>query len=303
MKDIDSRLLSVFFHIYLEKSVSKAAETLGLGQPTVSSSLNLLRKHFNDHLFVRIHNEMVATELSEQIFPIIENILSQIDQVSKYNIEYKPEFSQQEFTISMTDISHQILLPKLINRIIKIAPNIKLNIRQIDINTGSDMENGLIDLAIGFIPQLEAGFYQQSLFNQKYVVVCSKDHAVLTQDHISIDEYKKQLHINVRATGGHYILEHALQKQRIDRKILIHLPNYLGVGAVVNETGAVATIPIFLAQTLLKKENLKILSTSWELPSYTVKQHWHSRFHHRASHKWLRETCFNFFNKVDELVF
>ncbi len=36
------------------------------------------------------------------------------------------------------------------------------------------MANGEIDLAIGFLPQLEEGFYQQKFFRQHYVVISSK---------------------------------------------------------------------------------------------------------------------------------
>ncbi len=38
------------------------------------------------------------------------------------------------------------------------------------------MANGEIDLAIGFLPQLEEGFYQQKFFRQHYVVISSKSH-------------------------------------------------------------------------------------------------------------------------------
>lgn len=302
MKDLDSRLLSIFYQIYIEKSVSKAADVLELGQPTVSSHLNMLRKHFNDPLFIRIQNSMVATELAEQLFPLIENVLSQFQQVNNFNIEFSAATSELEFSISMTDISHQVLFPRLLNRIIQVAPNIKLHIKQINANTSYEMANGEVDLAIGFLPQLETGFYQQSLFDQQYVVICKKDHPTLTGHYINKEDYQKQLHISVQPTGGHYLLEHALQSLNIKRKVFLHLPNYLGIGSIVQESNVIATVPSFLAQVLSQKENIKILMTNFHLPSYTVKQHWHARVHQRASHKWLRETCYQYFSDMNALV-
>ncbi|MDR0071463.1 LysR family transcriptional regulator, partial [Acinetobacter sp. 11520] len=69
MFDLDTRLLQIFFEIYKHNSVSKAAEQLEIGQPTLSIALNKLREHFQDPLFVRIENKMQPTELSKQIYP------------------------------------------------------------------------------------------------------------------------------------------------------------------------------------------------------------------------------------------
>lgn len=50
MFDLDTRLLQIFFEIYKHSSVSKAAEQLEIGQPTLSIALNKLREHFQDPL-------------------------------------------------------------------------------------------------------------------------------------------------------------------------------------------------------------------------------------------------------------
>ena len=47
MFDLDTRLLQIFFEIYKHSSVSKAAEQLEIGQPTLSIALNKLREHFH----------------------------------------------------------------------------------------------------------------------------------------------------------------------------------------------------------------------------------------------------------------
>ncbi len=71
MFDLDTRLLQIFFEIYKHSSVSKAAEQLEIGQPTLSIALNKLREHFQDSLFVRIENKMQPSELSKQIYPLV----------------------------------------------------------------------------------------------------------------------------------------------------------------------------------------------------------------------------------------
>lgn len=54
----DVKLCYIFVEIYRQKSVSQAADILGLTQPAVSIGLKRLREHFNNPLFTRIGNEM-----------------------------------------------------------------------------------------------------------------------------------------------------------------------------------------------------------------------------------------------------
>ncbi len=297
MFDIDTRLLQFFFEIYNYNSVSKAAEKLNIGQPTLSLALNKLRTHFNDPLFVRIDNKMQPTELSLEIYPIIEDILSKLKTLQHYNIKFDPKISSYEYKICMTDISHQVLLPKLINHIRTHAPHIRLSISPIDAYTADAMSNGKIDLAIGFIPQLEAGFYQQTLFQQQYICIANINHPRLKNIEMTEDDFKNEFHIDILATGGHYILEHELQKLGISRNILIKLPNYLGVGSVVKDTDAIATIPYYLSQYLLPQGGIKRLIPPYQFPPYSVKQHWHARVHKHPGNQWLRRLCFELFSE------
>jgi DNA-binding transcriptional LysR family regulator len=297
MLDLETRLLKVFYEIYRHNSVSKAAEQLDIGQPSMSVALNKLREHFQDPLFVRIDNRMQPTELSQQIFPLITEILTRLKVVQNYNIEFEPQTSNYQFKISMTDISHLVLLPKLINYLREHAPNIRLEILPMSANTPVMMSNGEIDLAIGFLPQLEAGFYQQTLFQQRYICIASKKHPRLKGTIISDHEFRQELHVDIFATGGHYVLEHELQKLGVNRNILVRLPSYLGVGLVVQDTDAIATIPYSLSEILVENGGLKTLTPPYIFPTYGVKQHWHARVHKTPSNQWLRQVCFKLFSQ------
>lgn len=294
--DIDTRLLNIFHAIYKHRSVSKAALDLNIGQPTVSIGLNKLREHFHDPLFVRIGNEMQPTDLSNNISQQVQDVLQRIQSINDFNIAFDPQTSNHQFNISMTDISHLVLLPKLINYLQAHSPYIRLNIVPIDNNTQHLMESGEIDLAIGFLPQLEAGFYQQTLFKQHYVVIANASHPRLTDQSLSSEQYTNELHIDILATGGHYVVEHELQKLGIKRNILLRLPSYLGVGLVAQETEAIVTIPNYLSQVLLSRGQLKVLDLPYQFPEYEVKQHWHARVHNNPNNQWLRRMCFSLFS-------
>ncbi|WP_374573815.1 LysR family transcriptional regulator [Acinetobacter sp.] len=288
MFELDCKLLSVFFYVYKFKSVSLAAEHLAMSQPTVSNILNKIRQHYNDPLFLRIGNVMVPTELSKQLFPLVSEALNKVEVINNFTIDFDQAVSHQQFTLAMTDVSHLVLLPKISQYLKKHASHIRLNVRPITSETGYQMANGEIDLALGFLPHLENGFYQQKLFEQYYVVIAAKDHPRLTGGSISTEQYLSESHIDIDAGMGHYHIENELQKLELERDILMRLPSYLGVGLVVQDTDAIATVPYYLSEVLLSRGNLKIFDAPIAFPTYAVKQYWHMSCHHKTSHQWLR---------------
>jgi DNA-binding transcriptional LysR family regulator len=77
---IDLNLLVAFEALLEERSVTKAAERLQIGQPAMSASLNRLRVLFEDELFVRLGRQMQPTLKAQAIAPGIVAALHQIRQ-------------------------------------------------------------------------------------------------------------------------------------------------------------------------------------------------------------------------------
>lgn len=292
MFELDFKLLSIFYYIYKFKSVSATADYLNLSQPAVSNLLNKIRHYYHDPLFVRIGNEMVPTELSKQLFPLVSEVLGKLEVIQNYTVQFDQMNSQQQFTIAMTDVSHLVLLPTISKYLKQHAPKVKLNVRAMTSETSYQMANGEIDLAMGFLPHLENGFYQQKLFEQHYVVISAKNHPRLKGNSLSIEEYLQESHIDIDAGIGHYHIENELLKLGVKRDFLMRLPSYLGVGLVVQETEAIATVPYYLSEVLLARGNLKILRAPIDFPTYAIKQYWHLSSHHKTSHEWLRNMCY-----------
>lgn len=60
-RSFDLNLMTVLEALLRERSVTKAARRLGIGQPAASNALARLRQHFGDELFVREGGSMVPT--------------------------------------------------------------------------------------------------------------------------------------------------------------------------------------------------------------------------------------------------
>jgi DNA-binding transcriptional LysR family regulator len=284
----DIRLLQVFEEIYKTRSVSRAAESLGLGQPAVSIALGKLRQHYGDLLFVRTTNGMEPTPLGQELVQPIRQALEALQAAVGYRTEFDPITAQRTFRIAMTDISQLVLLPGLWATLRRAAPGIHIEVVDLGTETAHLLETGAVDLALGFIPQLEAGFYQQVLFHQHYVCLVSRRHPRI-QGSLSLAQFEAEDHAVVMTSGtGHMFVDKELARQNITRKVAVRLPNFLGVAFVIESTDLLVTIPARLGEMLTGRGDFVAYPVPFPLPEYSVKQHWHERYHEDPANRWLR---------------
>lgn len=287
---LDTKLLRLFDLLYSTRSVTRAAEQLGQSQPTVSIWLARLREQLHDPLFVRTPAGMQPTPRADALIDTAREALDSLRRLSEWQPDFAPEVSQRRFRICMTDASHITLLPQLLAHVRAAAPKVRLEAARIDANTASALQAGEADLAVGYIPWLEAGFFQQTLFPQDWVCLVNQRHPRI-DDRLSLKAYQQEAHIGIVSGTGYQLLDAAMSERQVRREVLLELPGFLGLAPIVSTTDLIATLPRHIGQTLAQLSDLKVLPVPVPIPSFTVKQHWHARYHHDAANRWLRGVC------------
>ena len=290
MAKLDLEWLGVFAQIYTTRSVSRAAERLGMAQASASIALNKLRHHFDDPLFSRTSQGMEPTPRAQEIYPEVEQALRCLQKARGSHGEFSPAEASRVFRIAMTDISEVVLLPKLINHLQHAAPQVVVEAEKISSASRRALESGDVDLAIGFTPDLEAGFYQQALFAQSFVCLAAKAHPRV-QGSVSRRQFVAEGHLVVTTSGtGHPIVEKVLAKHRLARRTVLRVPSFLGVARIVVQTELLVIVPTLFGNALALQEPIQVLDTPVPMPHYKVKQHWHERFNADPGNCWLRKT-------------
>ena len=206
----DLELLAIFDEIYKTGNVTRAAANLGLPQSTVSLGLGRLRSHFNDRLFSRTARGMVPTPRAQNAIEDVRRAMQALQHALADQPVFDPAGSEREFRVCMTDISEIVLLPRLLNHLREIGPGIRLDISKITQDSPAELADGSVDLAVGFMPHLEAGFYQQVLFDQSFVCLVAASHPRV-RDTLSRDMLRQESHIRVLSSGtGHAIVDKVL---------------------------------------------------------------------------------------------
>jgi DNA-binding transcriptional LysR family regulator len=290
MAKLDLDWLSVFIQVYKTQSVSRAALNLGMEQASASIVLNKLRLHFGDPLFCRTSVGMEPTPRATSIYPDLLEAQLRLENARGSSSIFTPLEAKREFRLCMTDISEIVLLPRLINHLQQNAPGLIVEADKISPDSRRRLEAGDLDLAIGFTPDLETGFYQQALFAQDFVCLASQDHPRV-QVKLNRKAFLAEGHIHVMSSGtGHSIIDKVLMKSNLERKVVLRVHSFLGVARIVAQTELLVIVPRQLGHALALQERVQLLEPPVLLPSYKVKQHWHERFNADVGNMWLRKT-------------
>ncbi|MBT9474504.1 LysR family transcriptional regulator [Polaromonas sp.] len=300
---LDIKLLRLLDQLYTTRSVTRSAEALGQSQPTVSIWLARLRAQLGDPLFVRTAGGMLPTPRTDALIGTVREVLDGLQRLSQAGAGFEPATAQRRFSICMTDASHITLLPRLLAHVRAVAPGVSLQASRIDAQLAQALQSGEADLAVGFLPWLDTGFYQQTLYAQDWICLANAQHPRVRgagEKHWNLAVYQQEAHISISSGTGHQLLESAVAAQQITRQLRLELPGFLGLSAILSTSDLIATLPRHIGETLAHAagpNGLQVLPCPFGIPGFTVKQYWHARYHHDAASRWLRGVCAELFMK------
>jgi DNA-binding transcriptional LysR family regulator len=293
MAKLDIDWLRVFVEVYRTQNVSRAAERLNIPQANASVALGKLRRHFGDPLFARTSRGMAPTPHAQAIYPDVLAAVEKLTHLAGTRAVFEPSATDRVFRIGMTDISEIVVLPALVNHLQTAAPRVRIEAERVSADSARRLESGEIDLAVGFMPQLQAGFYQRTLFKQDYVCLAAANHPRVKPNASKLTKqaFLAEGHLTVASAGtgtGHAIVEKVLAAKGLARRVVLEVPSFLGVARLVATTELLVIVPRRLGEALAEHEAVRMLEPPVPLPPYAVKQHWHERFHADPGHAWLR---------------
>jgi DNA-binding transcriptional LysR family regulator len=151
------------------------------------------------------------------------------------------------------------------------------------------MAAGDVDLAVGLLPALRAGFFQQRLYRDEFVCLMRADHPRATGP-IGVRQFAEMRHVAIASAGtGHEAaVERAFVSQRHRRRVALTIPHFMAVPMIVRQTDCIVTVPRRLALVFADLPGIRIVEPPIRIPAIEIKQHWHERYHHDPANKWIR---------------
>lgn len=296
LRDIDLNLLVILDQLIKLRRVARVAEQLGLSQPAVSNALARLRRLLDDPLFTRTPSGMQPTPLAGQLAEPVARALELLHGALNRRDAFTPAASERVFTLGMTDIGEIYFLPTLMDALARTAPGVSIStVRNAAVKLREEMEAGHVDLAIGLLPQLKAGFFQRRLFTQRYVCLFRRGHRLAKRGPTLADFAAAEQVVVVSAGTGHGRVDELLDRAGVRRTVRLRVPHFVAVGHILQNTDMIATVPERLAQALAEPFGLAMAPHPAKLPEIAINLFWHAKVHKDPANQWLRSLVFETF--------
>lgn len=288
--NINLKQLRVLDNLLKETNLSRVADKMGLTQQAVSEHLRKLRALFNDRLFIRQGNTMVATPKAIEIGSKISQILLRIDGLFEMS-EFDPIHYQGEFTISATDYAIQCILPQLLHTVRQESPGLKIIIRDFETRNISQLfTSGELDLALTFPEFCPESLYSTTLFKDQHILIAGA-HSAFKNRTLSLEEVAQQPQLVISPSIANLKGSHDswFATQGLTRNIVMSVPSFSSAPDILYTTDLLAFYPSQLLP------NNKIIPVAVEVcpPPFDVIAAWHPRTNHSPVHRWILEKLKN----------
>ena len=297
--NLDFNLLKYLDVLLREGSVTRAAEQLGITQPAMSNGLKRLRELFEDPLLIRTSEGMTATERARALQPLVRQVVAQAEAVMTPEDSFRPEDSRRVFRIMTSDYAEATLVPSIVHRLRREAPQVVLDFITPSDVSYPDMEQGRVDMAINRFNEIPGSFHQVTLWRDSFSCLLNRDNPLV--EHFDLDAYLSAQHIWVSKTGfgvgfgmnpdrlgGLGWIDKALEQMGTARNIAIFTRHYQMPALLAMNNDLVATLPSRVARMQAENPQLIIKEPPFEIPEFELKMAWSPILHHNAAHRWLR---------------
>lgn len=289
---IDLNLFRVLDAIHVHGGISAAARALHLTQPAVTHSLNRLREHFGDPLFVRQGNRVVPTERTLRVIADVQQHLRGLQATVQRELPFVPDELEMTFTIGCRDVLESIALPPLVQRLAERAPGVRLVSRRVSAGgLERDLLAGTLDLAVDRRQRVGARIASEAVIDEPLVVAMRRDHPLAKYPLRRLD-YLAARHVAVSPQGEPAALDVLLHQDGRDRDVHLTCQHYFAACQVVAASDLLLTLPAGYAQGLAAMLPLVVQALPLKLKPVPILAYWPAARTDEAGHAWLRGEVF-----------
>jgi len=290
---LDLNLLVTFDALLTERSVTRAAARVGLGQSAMSHNLARLRALFGDELLTRGPDGMRPTPRALALIDPVRVALSQIQALVSRDEAFDPRTAERVFRIGLPDSVEVLLGPSLLAYLCEAAPGVRLRLHSTDrLQLLDELDADRLDLGIGMGRFTEGQTHHKRRLLSTDTYLCMFNAARIgVSPPISLDDYVRLPHVLTSLRPGERgAVDEALGKLGLHRMVALTTPRFMAVPFLVARAPVVTTMLARLARFFAGELGLSLSQPPVELPEVPVSLLWHASYDHDPAHLWLRQT-------------
>ncbi len=283
LASVNLNLLVPLLALLEERSVTRAAERVGLSQPAMSHALTRMRRMLGDELVVRQGSGVTLTPRAVELLEPLRAALQQTARVVNLP-HFDPATDRRVITVAMTTSTAFVVGPRLARLLAERAPHATLRVRTFTVPTEATFDEQGVDVVL-----LSEGHHaphpRERLYDDRLVVVASPDSPpdadaltlISTQPHIVVDTRRR-------------VFPYAeLEERGIPYRVGLLSSDYLLVPFLVARAGGVALLRHQVATAMRELSDLRIEEFPFPLPGLGIDMVWNPRLADQPFLEWLRE--------------
>jgi LysR family transcriptional activator of mexEF-oprN operon len=255
-RDLDLNLLRVLVAVGDTGSVTKAAARLYVTQSAVSAALARLSASLDTPMLVRHGRGVILTSRAARLVTEVRPLLEGMLQAALAPARFDPRTSERIIRLGLSDFGDALLLPALLRRLGRDAPKMRLVCTPVQFRTVVEaLATRRVDLAAAVINELPRAILRTPLMRGHFVCLFDPRHVrlgarpskrtYLAQEHVIVS-YNGDLRGTVEDTLG------------VERRVRCSVASFSAIGAIVDGSSLVATLPdVFAAQLLRLRPRLR----------------------------------------------
>lgn len=292
---VDLNLLTALDVLLAERSVTKAAQRLGVSPSAMSRTLSRLRAATGDPLLVLAGRTLVPTPYAEQLGERVHELARNARAVLQpANRTVDLATLERTFTIRANDGFVDLVGASLMAAIAQTAPSIRIRFVSKPDKDAQALREGMIDLEVGVLGTAAPELRTRLLIRDRFVGICRTGHPLLTRP--TVKRYASFSHVVV-SRKPHFTgpVDDALAQLGQSRVISMVVPTFANAMQIVRHSDLVGLVPHSSLGSALPGDHAESAGIEhFELPvrtpAITVSAIWHPRLHADPAHRWLRDT-------------
>jgi DNA-binding transcriptional LysR family regulator len=284
LSGLDMNLLPVLDALLTERSVTRAAERMSVGQPAMSSALARLRKQLGDPLLVREGRMYRLSALAESLVVPVRDLVVAAEDVLGVRKPFDPARAMRRFTIETSDYVAMVLLKPLMVELAAEAPGVLLSVVAAGPGAEERLRRASVDLLICPLQMsaLMKDLPRTVLFEDRYVLVGDRDNSDLDDD-IDVDRLRE-----LRYVGQPVFTAPQLEAQGILQRRAMNMESHVVIPFLLSGTRFVSLVQERLARAVCEQAHLRIRPCPVPLPPLVEALHWTAPNSDDPAHRWLR---------------
>ncbi|MEU0834070.1 LysR family transcriptional regulator [Streptomyces sp. NPDC056231] len=282
LASVNLNLLVPLLALLEERSVTRAAERVGLSQPAMSHALTRMRRMLGDDLVVRQGSGVTLTPRALELVGPLRSALQQTARIVNFPL-FDPATDRRLITVAMTNSTAFVVGPRLTRLVTERAPHATLRLRTITVPTEATFTDQGVDVVL-----ISEGHFspypRERLYNDRCVVVASPDtppdadalELLTTQPHIVVDTDRRVFPYSV------------LEDKGIPYRVGQLSSDFLLVPFLVARAGGVALLRYQVAAAMRTLADLRIEEFPFPLPGLGIDMVWNPRLADQHFVEWLR---------------